>query len=313
MALLFLSLLKSFSSPASGATLTLRPKAGQDYVECEGAYVNHLQGITTNGADTIFWSFTDKLVKTDTAGRAIKTIGVLNHHGDLTYVNGKVYVAFNDMVSIPPGEFNVLNPNNPARQWIYEYDANTLAEVAKYPVPQLIYGAGGIAHHDGKFLVVGGLPTGHTQNIVHQFNNDFEYLGPLYLPTGYTFRGIQTAEFAHDSWWFGTYHDLNGNSATRQLLRFGEPLTSFTQSSFDAALGLVVLPDGKFLVGKNRRNASDHYVGRVELAALNASGNLAVIPIPVPEPHTVVLAGSAAVISLRARQQTRQRRIFCRH
>ena len=52
-------------------------------VKCEGTYQHHLQGICTDNRDSIFWSFTTTLVKTDQKGKVIKKIAVGNHHGDL--------------------------------------------------------------------------------------------------------------------------------------------------------------------------------------------------------------------------------------
>lgn len=282
--------------PANAGSFYLSPVAGQDYVASQGAYVNHLQGISTNGSDAIYWSFTDKLLKTDTAGRIIKSVNVLNHHGDLTYANGKIYVAVNDMTSNPPGEFNVANPINPQRQWIYQYDAGTLAETARYRVPELTYGAGGIAFHNEHFLVVGGLAEGQTKNYAYEYDMAFNLVKTHVLLTGYTFRGIQTAEFAHGHWWFGTYDSLDGNSSSRQLLKFNESLSNFSQHTFDAALGIAALPDGNFLIGKNIKN-NDLYVGRVQVAALHNTKGLQLIPIPVPEPKGLIFILSALILT----------------
>src|SRR5262245_17597097 len=65
----------------ASAGLTLLPKPGQNYVETAAFNSGHLQGITTNGADAIYWSFTDKLVKTDGAGNTLNVINVIDHHG----------------------------------------------------------------------------------------------------------------------------------------------------------------------------------------------------------------------------------------
>ncbi len=48
----------------------------------------------------LHWCFTTELVKTDSAGKIITKAEVANHHGDLTYWDGKIYVAVN------LGEFN---------------------------------------------------------------------------------------------------------------------------------------------------------------------------------------------------------------
>ena len=123
---------------------------------CDGDYPRHVQGICTDGKDALYWSWTDVLVKTDADGRLLKQVPVADHHGDLCYHAGRVYVAVN------LGKFN--RPAGEADSWVYVYDGNTLAELAKHPVPELVHGAGGIAWHDGKFIVVGGLPAEIEEN-----------------------------------------------------------------------------------------------------------------------------------------------------
>ena len=54
-------------------------------VRCEGFYRHPLQGICTNDKDALYWSFTTTLVKTDRTGKVLKTIPVVNHHGDLCH------------------------------------------------------------------------------------------------------------------------------------------------------------------------------------------------------------------------------------
>ena len=62
---------------------------------CEGIYPRHLQGICTNDKDAIYWCWTDFLVKTDTNGHVLQKVPVANHHGDLCFHAGSVYVATN--------------------------------------------------------------------------------------------------------------------------------------------------------------------------------------------------------------------------
>ncbi|NQT12292.1 MAG: hypothetical protein HQ582_06070, partial [Planctomycetes bacterium] len=83
--------------------------------KCEGSYRHHLQGICTNGEDAIYWPFTTSLVKTDRDGKVEKKVAVANHHGDLCYRDGKLYVAVN------LGRFN--DPKGNADSWVYVYDA----------------------------------------------------------------------------------------------------------------------------------------------------------------------------------------------
>src|SRR5690242_11007540 len=106
-------------------------------VACEGAYPHHLQGVCTNENDSIYWSFTTKLVKTDRTGKVVKVVDVANHHGDLCFHEGKIYVAVNF------GKFNDSKGN--ADSWVYVYDASDLSLLAKYRTPEVFHGAGGIA------------------------------------------------------------------------------------------------------------------------------------------------------------------------
>ncbi len=72
------------------------PLAAADFapVRCEGSYKQHLQGVCAD-KDSIYWCFTDELVKTDAGGKVLKQVAVRSHHGDLCHHDGKIYVAVN--------------------------------------------------------------------------------------------------------------------------------------------------------------------------------------------------------------------------
>src|SRR5690606_21628017 len=132
----------------------LLPAAGS--IVSEGVFPGHLQGICVDDEQAIYWSWTDQLVKTDSEGKIVHQIPVDNHHGDLCYHDGKVYVAVN------LGKFN--QPAGQADSWVYVYDAAFLEEVGRYPVQEVVHGAGGMVFHNGKFFLVGGLVPGIEEN-----------------------------------------------------------------------------------------------------------------------------------------------------
>ena len=219
---------------------------------CEGAYPRHLQGICTDDRDAVYWSWTDALVRSDSRGHVLNQVKVANHHGDLCFHDGKVFVAVN------LGEFN--RPAGRADSWVFVYDGKTLAELARHRVPELVHGAGGISYHNGRFIVVGGLPEGVKENYVYEYDADFAFQQRHVLASGYTLMGIQTASFAHGAWYFGCY----GNP--RVLLRADPRFQLTGRWEFDAALGIVGLADGRFLIGQNSNIRGKGYEGRVVFA-----------------------------------------------
>jgi len=253
--LLLLALL--FASPASA-------QDGLQAVACAGRYDGHLQGVATNKVDTLWWSWTTALVKTDRAGQVLGRITVPSHAGDLTYRDGKVYVAFNF------GRFN--QPEGEADSWIVVYDGDTLAELERHAIPELIHGAGGIAHHGDRFVVVGGLPVGAEENLVYEYDLNFVLLRRHTLPTGYTRLGIQTIEYADGAWWLGCYGNPRGQPGV--LLRTDGEFRLTGRWAFSAGIGLAHLGDGRFLVGHNQGNRQDRYRGWLEAARLHPERGL---------------------------------------
>jgi outer membrane protein assembly factor BamB len=221
-------------------------------IECEGKYQHHLQGVCSDDAEAIFWCFTTQLVKTDDTGKVIRQVPVGNHHGDLCFHEGKVFVAVNF------GKFNRAEGN--AVSWVYAYNASDLSLSAKYPVPEVFHGAGGIAYHNGKFIVVGGLPPGFAENYAYEYDEQFKFVKKHVLQSGYTLMGIQTAAFADGHWWFGCYGE------PKILLKADEPFKKVERFEFDCSLGIVPLSSGRFLVARGACSKEAGCSGRLLLA-----------------------------------------------
>jgi glycerophosphoryl diester phosphodiesterase len=219
-------------------------------VFCEGTYKQHLQGICVDNEGNIFWSWTDRLVKTDARGKILASIAAASHHGDLCVVGGNLYVAVN------LGKFN--ESDHSADSWVYQYDSHDLREIRRIPVPELVYGAGGIAYHKEKFIVVGGLPIGEADNIVYEYDQEFKFQKRHFLKSGYTKMGIQTIAYGDHSWWLGCYGD------TPVTLQLNEDLSLLGKHQENMSLGVAVLKNGSLLVGNNTRTPLRGHSGYVQ-------------------------------------------------
>jgi glycerophosphoryl diester phosphodiesterase len=216
-------------------------------VFCDGAYRQHLQGICVDGQGNIYWSWTDRLVKTDAKGKLLADVAAPSHQGDLTEHGGKLYVAVN------LGNFN--KSDNSADSWIYVYDSKDLRELKRIPVPELVYGAGGIAFHNGKFFVVGGLPVGEADNSVYEYDQEFKFQKRHFLKSGYTLMGIQTIAYGNKSWWLGCYGD------TPVTLQLHEDFTLSGKHNINMSLGVDFLKNGALLVANNTRPTPRGHTG----------------------------------------------------
>lgn len=203
-------------------------------IECEGSYPYHVQGVCADGKGALFWSFTTVLVKTAGNGSVIKKIAVENHHGDLCFHDGRIYVAVN------LGQFN--RPAGQADSWVYVYRADDLALVSRHEVPEVVHGAGGMEYHDGKFIVVGGLPEGTDENYAYLYAADFSFLRREVIDSGYTKMGVQTLALAGGDLWFGCYGG--------RTLKTGVDFSLQENFPFDCALGIVVIGEGRIYVAR---------------------------------------------------------------
>lgn len=235
-------------------------------VDCDGKYTHHLQGICTDDDEAIFWSFTTQLVKTNAKGDVLKQLPVENHHGDLCYHEGKVYVAVN------LGEFN--HPAGNADSWIYIYDARDLKLLAKHEVQEVFHGAGGIGVSGDNFYVVGGLPEGIQENYVYEYDLQFQFIRKHILAGGHTHLGIQTATFFDGRWYFGCY------GSPKILLVADAQLKLVGRHEFDCSLGIVGLSSGELLSASGSCDKETGCRGRARLAVYDRQQGLRFIEVP---------------------------------
>jgi len=219
-------------------------------VVCEGTYPHHLQGICV-GNGSIYWSFTTTLVKTDMKGAVLTKIPVVNHHGDLCFHDGKLYVAVN------LGKFN--DPNGNADSWVYVYDAKTLKELARHETQEAFHGAGGIGVIDDRFFVVGGLPNDVEENYVYEYDSDFKFIKKHTIKSGHTLLGIQSATFAHDRWWFGCY----GNPAI--LLVTDADFKMLGRHEYNCSLGIHGIANGRLYSASGKCEQGKGCTGKLRI------------------------------------------------
>jgi len=233
-------------------------------VQCEGDYQHHLQGVCTDDEAAIYWSFTTQLVKTDRQGRVLKQIPVAYHHGDLCFLDGKIFVAVN------LGRFN--DPKGNADSWVYVYDAKTLDFVTKHATEEAFYGAGGIGVMKGRFYVVGGLPVGVEENYVYEYDAEFKFVKKHTIDSKWTNVGIQTATFHDDAWWFGCY------GSPKILLKTDTDFNLLGRFEFDCSLGIVGVAKDRLLFAKGPRTPAGRCMGSLHLASTDPKQGLVVIP-----------------------------------
>ncbi len=200
-------------------------------IVCEGSYRGHLQGIAHDG-NFFYWSHTVSLVKTDQQGQALIQVEVPSHHGDLTVVEDELYVA------VELGVFN--QPAGQSKPWIYLYDSDTLSLKRRKSVPQLVHGCGGIAYHEGRFLLVGGLPPTHQENYLFEYDKDLNFIRKHSLPTGYTRLGVQTIDYVDNHWWLGCY----GSPDNPGVLKVNAAFELVSYATTDFSYGVAVASGG---------------------------------------------------------------------
>ncbi len=203
-------------------------------VTCPGKYGGHLQGMATDRETAIFWSHTVALAKTDLEGKLLKVVDVPDHSGDLAYHDGKLYVATN------LGDFN--REGGKKDSWIYVYDAKDLSLLDKHSVNEVEFGAGGIAYHDDRFIIIGGLPGTFQENYIYEYDENFKFIKRYVVATGNTHAGVQSAAYHNGCWWFGCY----GNPG---LLQTDEDFNLVHMYDLNFAWGIIGLEDETFLVG----------------------------------------------------------------
>ena len=208
-----------------------------DKIVCEGDYGGHLQGVATDG-ESIYWSFTVAVVKTDLSGKILVSRTAPSHQGDLCYKDGVVYVAVNR------GKFNT---EARAVSQVTAYDAKTLEPKWTKPLPDMPHGAGGMTWKGDRFYIIGGLPLRHEKNYVYEYTSDFTFVKRHDLDTGFTWMGIQTAAHEDNTFYFGIYGSKGDPSG---VLACPDDLSSWKRYTCGGSVGILKL-DGAYYVGSS--------------------------------------------------------------
>ena len=210
--------------------------------KCEGSWSGHLQGMTFDGKDKLYWVFNQHLVQTGTNGRLInatmlkKEAGKANHGGSPCYANGKIYVPYCG------SGFNTYLNGKPSYNFVQVYDEKDLSLIKSYPVPDVVYGAGAIAFADGNFFIAGGRPADMPGNTVYEYSPEFKLLKKHHLEFN-SYKGIQSMTFDGENFWFGCYSIRAGAA-----FRTGRDFKVKEYYNFQGAYGMVPLNDRKILL-----------------------------------------------------------------
>ena len=231
---------------AAGAAVAQLP----DRIVCAGDYGGHLQGVATDG-ESIYWSFTVAVVKTDLTGKILASRAAPSHQGDMCYKDGVVYVAVNR------GKFNT---ETRGVSQVTAYDAKTLEPMWTKPLPDMPHGAGGMTWKGDRFYIIGGLPLKHEKNYVYEYTSDFKFVKRYDLDTGFTWMGIQTAAHEDDTFYFGIYGSKGDPSG---VLASPDDLSSYTRYTGAGSVGIIKLDGAYYLGGTGRDKKTKRNTGHL--------------------------------------------------
>lgn len=185
-------------------------------IKCDGEtiYTYHMQGFCTD-VESIYWSVTNKLIKTDLNGNVLSETTIQgsfgDHMGDPAYYDGKIFV--------PMSLFSELGQRESYSAGVQVYDASDLSLIAEetYTADQNFSSA----YVDRGTLYIGG---GRGQTETHEgklFMIDPKSLaikGTVVL-TGIDFViGIQSIGRYSGKWVLGHYTDNNFNTPSVTFL-----------------------------------------------------------------------------------------------
>ena len=222
-----------------GAETAPKLKYGTRMV-CSGEYPGHLQGLATDGG-AIYWVFTRLVVKTDFGGRLLAKAKLPHHGGDPCWHDGKLYIPL-----CGSGFNRKPKPGALSRNYVDVFDAD-LKQLKRYPIPELEYGAGGIAVRDGHFFVVGGRPKDLPGNTVYEYDGDFKLLRRHEVDFD-SLKGIQTIDFAFGKWYFGCY------GTKGMTIEMDENFRVLRKVRPGTAFGMIPLANDLVLIGQSVRS-----------------------------------------------------------
>lgn len=212
---------------------------------CEGEYPHHLQGFASDG-ESIYWSFTSVLMKSDMNGKKIKEIPVPTHHGDCCVHEGKLYVAT-----------HLAWPAKVRTSWIYIYDCEDLTLLDRVRIEEVDYdGVDGITYCDGHFYVcIGKDPDNPREfNLIFKMTEDFKLVEKLQVP-GKTTYGVQACGWSNGFFWLGTYSNLG-------TIQCDKNMKWVANHSINGNVGIFEIPptesgEPRLMVAYHRREAND--------------------------------------------------------
>lgn len=268
-AAVFVTAFPRFAAVWGAEEAPLRLKYGTRIV-CPGEYPGHLQGLATGGG-AIYWVFSRHIVKTDLAGRVLAKVAVPHHAGGPCWHDGKLYVP------ICGSGFNrKLKPGAVTKNCVDVFDAE-LKPLKRYPVPELEYGAGGIAVRDGHFFVVGGRPRDLPGNTVYEYDGDFKPLRNHEVDFDSN-KGIQTIVFAFGKWYFGCYGTKGLAIETDENFRFTRKVRPNT------VFGMIPLANDLVLIGQSVRSKTHNRSGGAARVMRFTAPAAAKAPVKQPAP-----------------------------
>jgi hypothetical protein len=162
-------------------------------MEACGPFPHALRAITSDPDGNVYWSWTDRIVKTDRSGKVLAQARV-EQAGDLTWCGGRVVVAV--------GPSGTDTPAN----WAHAFDDQRLELALKLPLPQVRGRVGGLCWAKDRYVVV-DVALGEAQpaedTLVHEYDARFRYSRSTRLTGGWPGQRLETAEFGYGRFWFG--------------------------------------------------------------------------------------------------------------